>query len=105
MLRSLGLFILLGAGLAQAEELGVAPDRAPSFQQQHLKKGFHPLRAIRHMHDGFVNMAIHLSSVGIDQPADLPVPEPLLAEAQHPACANVQLTAMLIPNGDPRLPR
>jgi hypothetical protein len=106
MLRVLGLVIIMSAGLAQAEEAGVMLDRPEtSHAQAQVKKGFHPLRAIRRTHDGFVNMAIGLSSIGIDQPPDAPMPVVLTSEAPRPACMNLQLTAMLTPDSGPSLPR
>jgi hypothetical protein len=104
MLRILGLAILLSAGLAQAEEARVASDRSVQSEQP-VRKGFHPVKAIRRLHDRFVNMAIDLSSIGIDQPADPPASATLLSAANHPACTNVQLTAMLLPNVSQSIPR
>jgi hypothetical protein len=50
-------------------------------------------------------MAIGLSSVGIEQPADPPASANLLSAASHPACTNVQLTAVLFPNVSQSSPR
>jgi hypothetical protein len=104
MLRILGLAILLSAGLAQAEEASVASDRYVQSEQP-VRKGFHPIKAIRRVHDRFVNMAIGLSSVGIEEPADPPASATLLSAASHPACTNVQLTAVLFPNVSQSSPR
>ena len=99
MLRIIGLVVLMSAGLAQAEEVSAAVESSPQIQQ-HVRKGFHPFNAIRGLHDRFVNAAIHLSSIGIDQPADVEERAPLLSETRHPACTTGVLTAMLIPGVD-----
>jgi hypothetical protein len=102
MLKTIGLVIILSAGILQAEEVSTVPDGAPQIQHV-ARRGFHPLKAIQRMHDRLVNAAVGLSSVGIDQPADRMdevdttfVPKPLFSEAPRPACGNLQLTAVVL---------
>jgi hypothetical protein len=102
MLKTIGLVIILSAGILQAEEISTVPDRAPQTQHS-MRRGFHPLNTIQRMHERLVNAAIQLSSVGIDQPAERMdevdvtfVPKPLFSEAPRPACGNLQLTAMVL---------
>jgi hypothetical protein len=97
MLRIIGLVVMLSAGLAQAEEVNAAVE-SPVESRQQVKKQFHPVRSIRRLHEHFVNLAIHLSSIGIEQPPEPPAPTLVLAETDRPgACTNLQLTALLTP--------
>lgn len=48
---------------------GVAAKRANGGSSLRAKRSLSPVRGIRKLHDGFVNLAINLSSIGIDQPA------------------------------------
>lgn len=104
MLRIIGLVILLSAGLLSAEEINV-PAVPAQPQPQRVTRGFHPLKAIQRLHDRFVDVAVNLSSIGIDQPADAPVSVSFSSAAYHPACTEVQLTAMLLPDANQLIPR
>lgn len=102
MLRTLGLVVMFSAGIVAAEEANSVLDRPT--QTEHRHRGFHPLRSIQHLHDGLVNGAIGMSSIGIEQPKDRldemelrAIPKSFVAEIRRPACANPQLTAMVLP--------
>lgn len=100
MLRVLGLIVLFSIGMLQGEEVNVTPETSTP-RRIDVRRGFHPVKAIHRIHDGLVNGAIGLSSMGIEQPADpidrTDAARPLFSE-NHPACTAVQLTALLGPN-------
>lgn len=83
---ALALAVVAAAGDIPATAPGTPAARAVTVAPQICqppRHGLHPLRAMRHLHDHFVNFAIALSSVGIDQPAENTAAEPPLNPSEQ----------------------
>lgn len=58
------------AGSIPSNLFGTAPAKqSDGGLGSRAKRSLNPLKGIRKLHEGFVNLAINISSIGIDQPA------------------------------------